>query len=1194
MVKKNDQKDIYSNDPSWYVTDEKLQRYWLWHGLWKSKSGLQGRNISQVEHRQKLYLNGQIIKQYFKDFFLFPIWVVKFLLPTYMKGKNNVFSNIKKILTQKEFHPLRVAALSQFVFLCSLVFIGYIVVFQYSSRSLATDYNWTQSDWSAGVDLVTTADYTNNSTNWTKYYAASSTLEASSTIAFALQTTSTVETVDGDFNNGTTATTTVNSGSIGLSEVLSASSTVFSTTGTVAWVVPDGNSSIDLDVSGSQGSANTSYYTDAGGKGGRVQATYPVSAGQTVYIYVGERSPTNSKVAPFNGGGAGGSNSSAGGGASDIRVGGTALTDRIIVGGGGGGGSYDSTPAGYGGYPAGSNGTGAGGTQSSGYALGQGGSGGSRGGGGGGGYYGGYGGSYGGGGGGSSYADPNATNVTSTNNYRSGSGLVSISYFAPAAIATYYSSGIFTSDVIALELHTGFTTLDYTATLNGQTITLDIRAGNSATVDGTWTDWTTSVASGGDISSLGTHRYVQYRANLSTNDTSVTPTLDDVTINYTKYPTSGTLISTTFDSGEANIILNNISWTENLPDGTVDAQLQLRTSPDGSTWTDWMGPNGSSSTYFTDNTGGETLPESITDATDDEWIQYQVILSSTGSSTPSISSITLAMNPPAPPGAPVIGDFTGVTTSTMTLNWETVTDTVYYIISLTVPEYTSVTTTEISYTFDSNLEPNTRYYYEVVARDQYDQDSATSTQRSTYTNPNSPLAVTAIANGQTAANLTWSANSNPSDTVYQIYDNNAVLKGSTTSTSYTVTELTAGTSYTFTVRAIYNADNTSYEESDASSSITTAVPAKAVIFTLEVGGPAPSFNFVGSTESHTVEVSAIVQVGDVYKASLTLHSNDVSTGPLGAGESANVDLSGNGISDTTVTMNSVTASGANFTLSAIPQTSGATYSNPPIAKTILVESLTQDGVATTTPQSVKVVVINDGDKTTQDTKIHLRFNIDNAIQMAISQDPSFEDSSYQSYQSSTEWALPEGNGAKVVYVRFRSKEGGTITYSGVITLTDQSNDDPNALLLEKPLVIEDIPCSLEKQQPYKTKEHPGVYYITDICTKRAFSNTDMYFSYFTSWDDVHTTSISSLGAIPDDTVEPFMTMRLLTIDDRTTLTEGALIKTFDTPKVYIIQDNQRHWIPNEATFNTYHYKWTNILIVEDELLHAFDVGSDVE
>jgi hypothetical protein len=60
---------------------------------------------------------------------------------------------------------------------------------------------------------------------------------------------------------------------------------------------------------------------------------------------------------------------------------------------------------------------------------------------------------------------------------------------------------------------------------------VDIRAGNVATPDGTWTTWLTGFTNGSDISALGTNRYVQYRINLGTTTAAnglVTPQLNNI------------------------------------------------------------------------------------------------------------------------------------------------------------------------------------------------------------------------------------------------------------------------------------------------------------------------------------------------------------------------------------------------------------------------------------------------------------------------------------------------------------------------------------------------------------------------------------------------------------------------------------------------------------------------------------------
>ncbi len=152
--------------------------------------------------------------------------------------------------------------------------------------------------------------------------------------------------------------------------------------------------------------------------GGMMQGSLHVDKGTILYVYVG--GTCNGTTGGWNGGGngAGGDGATGGGGATDIRMNGTSLSDRIIVGGGAGGKCAFTRDAQYGGYPSGgasrhwtgsepytTDGVNHGGsvvanpgTQTSGYALGQGQnsytrSGGSYGvgwGGGGGGYYGGY------------------------------------------------------------------------------------------------------------------------------------------------------------------------------------------------------------------------------------------------------------------------------------------------------------------------------------------------------------------------------------------------------------------------------------------------------------------------------------------------------------------------------------------------------------------------------------------------------------------------------------------------------------------------------------------------------------------------------------------------------------------------------------------------------------------------------------
>jgi hypothetical protein len=130
--------------------------------------------------------------------------------------------------------------------------------------------------------------------------------------------------------------------------------------------VPSGVTQLVVVVSGPSGADSTGRYGHAGGGlGGTVTATIPVTAHETLAIFVGGQGAQaqGSLIGKggYNGGGDGGSpaggsgnDGSGGGGASDIRQGGNVLADRIVVAAGGGGGG------GYGIYGAGNGGAGGG------------------------------------------------------------------------------------------------------------------------------------------------------------------------------------------------------------------------------------------------------------------------------------------------------------------------------------------------------------------------------------------------------------------------------------------------------------------------------------------------------------------------------------------------------------------------------------------------------------------------------------------------------------------------------------------------------------------------------------------------------------------------------------------------------------------------------------------------------------------
>lgn len=129
---------LAKNSP-WYVTDEKFHTYWIWHGLLSSNESIRNDKNSDSSQKQSSYLKKQIILTYFKNFFLFPVWLLKLITPWYFKGENNALTNLKTIIRSKEFKPLRFAIISQIVFLFILAYLGYVAFYKYSKLTKAVE-----------------------------------------------------------------------------------------------------------------------------------------------------------------------------------------------------------------------------------------------------------------------------------------------------------------------------------------------------------------------------------------------------------------------------------------------------------------------------------------------------------------------------------------------------------------------------------------------------------------------------------------------------------------------------------------------------------------------------------------------------------------------------------------------------------------------------------------------------------------------------------------------------------------------------------------------------------------------------------------------------------------------------------------------------------------------------------------------
>lgn len=241
-------------------------------------------------------------------------------------------------------------------------------------------------------------------------------------------------------------------------------------------------------------------------------------------------------------------------------------------------------------------------------------------------------------------------NAAVGNGGNGGSGIVIVSYPTPTV-----TSGSFTSAVIDL----GGKSSGITATVTvgspvGTTMTISVRA----SVDNvTWTAYSPGFSdaylhdssfhnyymfTGG--APFDGSRYLQYVINFTTTNPLVTPILNDVTFSYNQYGSAGTLTSSKYDAGTLTNTFSRLAWTATGTTTTETVKFQVRSSPDGITWSNWCGPSVAcaGSDYFTDANNGVALSAGhpLNTGGNDRYLQYQAFLSSGGGATPTLSAVT--------------------------------------------------------------------------------------------------------------------------------------------------------------------------------------------------------------------------------------------------------------------------------------------------------------------------------------------------------------------------------------------------------------------------------------------------------------------------------------------------------------------------------------------------------------------------
>ncbi len=232
-------------------------------------------------------------------------------------------------------------------------------------------------------------------------------------------------------------------------------------------------------------------------------------------------------------------------------------------------------------------------------------------------------------------------------------GFLAFLFFAPLAVQAATATGTIVSSIKDIGVGANWQTMSWTASTSASsTITIKARTATTSDMSSApaW-DSCAAITNGADISANSCvtdgQRYIQYYALLSTNYATVTefvsPELFAVVV---RYEAVGILTSSVYNTLADDTVVGEVRWTESLPAGT-DALVQIRSSADGSNWSDWLGPDGSED-YFTDSSGGEDMPGALTDGAGEQYLQYRVILDSNGSGLPTLSDITIEYSAKVP------------------------------------------------------------------------------------------------------------------------------------------------------------------------------------------------------------------------------------------------------------------------------------------------------------------------------------------------------------------------------------------------------------------------------------------------------------------------------------------------------------------------------------------------------------------
>ena len=221
--------------------------------------------------------------------------------------------------------------------------------------------------------------------------------------------------------------------------------------------------------------------------------------------------------------------------------------------------------------------------------------------------------------------------------------------------------------------------------------------------------------------------------------------------------------------------------------------------------------------------------------------------------TAPLNVITLPLPDTTPPSVPTNLVASGITSTSMLISWSASTDNVVVAGYRIFRNGTQVATVTSGTSYqNTNLTPATAYTYTIRAYDQAGNNSAQSSPLSATTlpppdttPPSVPTNLAASGITSTSVTISWSASTDNVGVVgYRIYRNGTQVAATTPGTSYQDTNLTANTTYAYTVSAYDQAGNSSAQS--ISLYATTSGTPPPPVYSVTLAWDAPTTNVDGS------------------------------------------------------------------------------------------------------------------------------------------------------------------------------------------------------------------------------------------------------------------------------------------------------------------------------------------------------------